>query len=1080
MTPPVCCTTCGIDQLPDSTFCHGCGQPLSGGRALPAADGEHKRITVLFIDAFGSIGLDNRLDAEQWHEIMESFFSVISTAVQHYGGTIDRLTGEGIKILFGAPAALERHATHACHAALHIRDRLREFAEAFRTQADVDLAARMGINSGEVVFGRVGATGNVSFTSQGHTAALAARMQQLAEPGSIYLTEDTAALVADYFELRELGELQMRNANRRMRAFELVAAREDRSRLDVARDRGLSPFLGRDAELATLERHLETIGRSETRVIGIVGEPGIGKSRLVEEFLARQAGHGYWTQVTRCSEHARWIPFHASVPYVRRLFDVSEQDDTVTTRDRITRAILAVDPALAESLPILFTVMGVADPEETARATGSTAPTREIAHVMRRFIEHAGDGRPVIFVTDDQQWMDGGSDGVFGDLVLDPPRSACLVIVTYRRGHRRRWMRDGRFREIALRPLSEEAMSTLVRSLVGDDPSLGDLPRRILARAGGNPYFVEELVRSLVDNGALTGEPGQYRLARPDVQVTVPGSLHAVLAARVDQLEERAKSVLQTAAVIGREFPVELLGKLVDETEEDLARLVNDLEAADFLHGFGWGDRAMYAFRHPLLRETVYRSLLGDNRRRIHAAIVRELSARPDAQRGLGAALIAPHAEAADDPVGAARWHAMAARHTAEWDPVQGLEQWRRVLANTNGIELDHELARLRLAACEAIVRLGFHQALPIDETNALLEEGDALAARVGDARTSVFLTSARGNLRSSLGDADGALAFHGAAYARARRDGDEEASLLLAARLVLSERMAGRLHAALQHADEALEAVRDTAVKQSVTIARHHVELARIIVLFDLGRAEAAAAELGAVITALRTGQRPGELAWALAATVLQMRHTGDVSPLLAGRVEEARVIAQQIGVPGLLAYSAAALSMVRIMQRRWDEARGLAIEALDVPVDLGHPFYSGLNPKLQLSYAHFGLGEPDRALAFAERALDRAFRRGSVIGQMDALFQYGRLLRHRGDDASVASSRRVLLYGLVMARRVGARPRVPLFLMELVGVARRAGNERLAQACKRRAVREFLRVDAVGFVRRLAEGPPRRPPQA
>ena len=174
MTPPVCCTTCGIDQLPDSTFCHGCGQPLSGGRALPAADGEHKRITVLFIDAFGSIGLDNRLDAEQWHEIMESFFSVISTAVQHYGGTIDRLTGEGIKILFGAPAALERHATHACHAALHIRDCLGEFAETFRTQVDLDLAARMGINSGEVVFGRVGATGNVSFTSQGHTAALAA------------------------------------------------------------------------------------------------------------------------------------------------------------------------------------------------------------------------------------------------------------------------------------------------------------------------------------------------------------------------------------------------------------------------------------------------------------------------------------------------------------------------------------------------------------------------------------------------------------------------------------------------------------------------------------------------------------------------------------------------------------------------------------------------------------------------------------------------------------------------------------------------------------------------------------------
>ena len=221
MSPEARCTTCGLEQLPDSAFCHGCGEALPA-QAPPPVNGERKRITVLFIDAFGSIGLANRLDAEQWHEIMESFFSVVSTSVQHYGGTIDRLTGEGIKILFGAPAALESHATRACHAALDIRDRLRGFADAFRSQAAMEFAVRMGLNSGEVVFGRVDSSGTSTFTSQGHTAALAARMQQLAQPGAIYLTSDTAALVADYFELRELGELAVRNANRRVRTFRCV------------------------------------------------------------------------------------------------------------------------------------------------------------------------------------------------------------------------------------------------------------------------------------------------------------------------------------------------------------------------------------------------------------------------------------------------------------------------------------------------------------------------------------------------------------------------------------------------------------------------------------------------------------------------------------------------------------------------------------------------------------------------------------------------------------------------------------------------------------------------------------------
>ena len=1070
MSTSVRCEACGADQLPDSAFCHACGRPITGPLSPPAA--EHKPITVVFIDAFGSIGLDDRLDAEQWHDVMESFFSIVSSSVQRFGGTIDRLTGEGIKLLFGAPVALESHAAHACHAALLIRDRLAELAQSFRAHAGADFAVRIGIASGEAVFGRVGVGGNGTFTSQGHVAALAARIQQLAEPGRIYLTGDTAALVHDYFALREVGDFPVRNATRRVRAFELLAAHEDRTRLDVARDRGLSPFLGRAAEIAQLERQLVSLGRAETRVVGIVGEPGIGKSRLVEEFLTRQRERGLWIQVTRCVEHARWTPFHGTIPFLRRLLGITGQEDAVATRDRITRGVLAVDPALAGSLPILFTVMGVADADESARATESSAPTREIAHVMRRFIEHSADGRPVVFLVDDQQWMDSGTDAAFGDLVVEPPHAACLVLVTYRRGHRRRWMRAPNFSEMTLRPLDEASTLTLIRTLVGDDRSVAGVSRTILARAGGNPYFVEEIVRALVDNGALAGEPGCHRLARADVEATVPGTLHAVLASRVDQLDAPERSILQAAAVIGREFSSELLAKLLETPPDELARGLGALEAADFVHAFGWGTDAMYAFRHPLLRETVYRSLLGDQRRRIHAAIVDQLTSDADASGGLVAAQIAPHAEAAGDFAGAARWHARAARHTAAWNPLVGLEQWRRVLANTNDGPLDGELAALRLAACEAVVRLGFHQALPSDEATALITEGEALAARLGEERAAAFLTSARGNLRIAAGDIEGARALQEAGYRRAARAGDDEASLLLAARLVLTEHMAGLLRPALERADAILAASRDMPVKRSITMARHHLELARIVVLLGLGRPGVGGAALAAVINALRAENAPAELAWALAATALQIRHTGDVSPLLAGRVEEARTLAQRVGVPALLAYTAVALSVVRVLQRRSAEARDLALEALDVPVDLSHPFYCGFDPELQLSYAYAGLDDLEGALGFAERALERACVRGSVLGQIDGLLAAGRLLRRRPDPEERERGHRFLQHGLALARVAGSRPHLPGLWLELSAVASQAGDERGARARRRRAVRWLSRVDAVGFIRRLGAG--------
>jgi len=1074
MTGAARCASCHIELLPDSAFCHACGAAVPNpAAALEAAAGEHKRISVLFVDAFGSIGLGDRIDAEQWSDIVESFFSVVSIGVQHFGGTIDRLTGEGIKVLFGAPAALESHATQACHAALHIAARLADFSQSFRSRAGVDFSVRMGVSSGEVVFGHVGAGASPAFTSQGHTAALAARMQQLAGPGQIYVTEHTAALTREYFELREIGSVNVRNTRAPVQVFELLRAREGRSRLDIARERGLSPFVGRAHEMEQLTRALEEARAPQRRVVGIAGEPGIGKSRLVDEFVDRQRDRGFRVHTTRCPEHARWIPFHATAPILRRALRIDHEADAQVTRESVRSVLLALDASLAPALPIVFSVLGIAQADENLRATSASSPTRELARVLRALFENTDEQRPTIFVIDDHQWMDPGSDAVFGDLVTDPPRSASLVLLTYRRGHHRRWMRDPDYQEIVLRPLGHQATVELARHLIGHDRSLGDLPERVAARAAGNPFFLEELVLSLVATGALSGDRGTYRLQRPDAELSLPGSLHGVLAARVDQLGQIEKSVLQSAAVLGREFPVDLLAAVTGLQASDLAPVLRRLESADFVAGEGWGPRATYGFRHPLLRETVYRSLLRDRRQRLHRDVVRELTSLPDASASGQAALIAEHAEAAGDDLEAARWHTRAARHFEGWDPMQALEHWRHVVRCVDGAEAGPEIDRLRVDACEGVVQLAAHEPQRIAEAEALTREGLAIARRLGDLRMAALLTGAVARRRGAAGDVAGAIDANAEAYALAERSGDPETTLLTGARLVMSERIAGRLRAALLRADEVIarHGRATIAAPRPGVVALRQLEIARAGVLLDLGELDRGAAELTRVIAALRRENAPMVLTWALTVTATQIRHTGELEPSLVRRVEEAHAVAGHLGVPALRGRALLALAVVRICEDRFEEARTLAEEGSDVLRDLEQAFYVDFLPSFVLFYACFACGDLARARALGEEALVGTAARGTRLGEIDVMLGYARLLARSGDPAERERGHAMLRRGLALVRQTRARSREPLFWVELAAIAAQRGDAAGARARQRRAIQQLMAMNATGFVRRAAE---------
>lgn len=1086
MTTPVHCDACGSTLLDDAVFCHGCGVPIPGAR--PASERARTGVTVLSIDALGSIACDERLDAAQWQEVVDGLFAVVSTTIQRHGGTIGRLAGDGIEVVFGAPTALESHATLACHAALRIRDHLHELAASVSERPGVRLSARIGLASGDVLLaprsgGGSGALARSpradaeatpahasALASQANLAAIAARVRQLAGPGEIRLCEQTAHLIDDTFSLRDAGALAPRGGQRRTRTFTLVAARAVRPTHEPARAGGRGPLLGRERELAELEHALQDTARRGMRVVGLVGDAGVGKTRLAEELVARQRARGVPVHVTRCAEHSRWTPFHTTIPFLRGAFGLRRDDDPATVRTRITDVLDDVDPTLLDTVPLLATAFGIADAAEAARATAGRSPARDIARVLRAMLERYRPTAPSLFVVDDHHWMDPGADAVFDELVRARPQVPLLLLVTYRPGHDRPWMRGPNFRELSLRPLDAARTLDLARMRMGDDRSLHRLQDRLAEHAAGNPLFVAEAVLALAASGALEGAPHAYRL-RADTTPSLPQGIDELLAGRIAGLAARDRTVLQAAAVIGRAFPVALVARVTRLAPDEVAASLRSLEHAELVSASDAGDEPVHLFRHALQQRVAYGSLAPDERTELHRRIATDLT-RPYGTRGNPhAGRIAVHCEAAGDLLDAARWHRRAASQIVGWDPAQSYVHWRSVLSCSGRLAGD-EAARLRLSACEAVLRLGFHHGLAPAEAEALAAEGQEIARRLGDVRMQALLASALGSLRGSTGDLDAGMVHQRTALQHAERTGEAGLALMTGAQLLFSHRVAGRTVEGLRLADALLERHRPDDVRSlgADFVWLRQLELGRAMLLVDRGRLDEGGAELTRVLALLRDEEAPVAYAWALSLTAAVVRFAGDPTAVLAARIEEAYERARRCAVPSLVGRALSSLATLRLCQNRWEEARRYAEQADATMRELGHTFYVDFDPRLMLSYARFGLGDIAGARAAAYEALEHAFRSGARLGQIDTMAALARLLVRYGTLEQIAQGHGFLRHGLALIRRCRARSREPFFWLELAGLERRAGNEARALACQRRGVRQLLAMNAYGHLPRAA----------
>jgi adenylate cyclase len=710
-------------------------------------DGERKQVTVLFADVSGSMDLAEGQDPEEWRKIMQRFFAILAAAVERFEGTVDKFTGDGIMAVFGAPVAHEDHARRACYAALQMLDDVAGYAAELRRGPGLNFSTRIGINSGEVVAGAIGSGGEGEYTAIGHTVGLAQRMEALAEPGSAYVTESTAALAAGFLELRELGEFEIKGASRPVEVFELAGVGAARSRLDLSRERGFTRFVGRDEEMAALEEALERAQAAEGAVIGIVAEAGVGKSRISHEFASRCRGRGIEVFEAQGQSHGRSIPLMPVLQMLRAYFGIGDRDRDRIAREKVAGRALLLDPEFAEELPLVFDFLGVPDPERPVAQMSPEARQRALGRIVCRLINAPKRRHTVVLVVEDLHWMDEASNAMLAELVDSVAGTNTLAVVNFRPEYSSDWSGSPIYRGLQLDPLGQTDTAELLHDLAGGDPSLDGLDGQIHERTGGNPFFVEEIVRELVEAGHFEGERGAYRLARPVGEAGVPPTVQAVLAARIDRLGPTAKELLQVASVIGREVGARALGVTAGLDEEELNAALCELVDGGFLYEAELYPERVLAFRHPLTREVAYGTQLGERRAATHVAAARAMiELEPDRLDEL-AALVAHHMEAGGEVLEAARWSARAAYWAGNSQPSESQRLWRKVMELVDGLDESEETAAL--AVSSRLLQLQYAWRLGMDEAEEarLVNEAEEIATRTGDLHSLAMLrlaTSAR------------------------------------------------------------------------------------------------------------------------------------------------------------------------------------------------------------------------------------------------------------------------------------------------------------------------------------------------
>jgi class 3 adenylate cyclase/tetratricopeptide (TPR) repeat protein len=640
--PPAAAPAPAQDRAPLSYTPHYLAEKILTSKT--ALEGERKQVTVLFADLKGSMELLADRDPEEARHLLDPVLEHMMAAVHRYEGTVNQVMGDGIMALLGAPIAHEDHAVRACYAALSMQDAIRRYSEEVRRTHGVEVHIRVGLNSGGVVVRAIDSSLHMDYTAVGQTTHLAARMEQLALPGSIRLTADTLRLVEGYVDVTPLGPVPVKGLPDLIEIYELRRAGGVRTRLQASAARGLTRFVGRDRELDQLRQARERAGAGQGQVVAVIGEPGVGKSRLFWEFTQSHCTQGWLRLESHSVSYGKATPYLPVIDLLKAYCGVDSHDDTRRVHEKVTGKLLTLDRTLEPTLPAMLALLDVPAEDATWQALDPQQRRRHTLEAVKRLLIRESQVQPVLLVFEDLHWIDSETQALLDSLVESLPTARLLFLVNYRPEYQHGWSRKMYYTQLRLDPLPPVSAEELLQALLGDDANLKRLKQLLIERTEGNPFFLEESVRTLIETGVLVGERGAYRLAKPLDSLQVPATVQAVLAARIDRLPPEDKRLLQAAAVIGTEVPWPLVQAIADVSEEALSRGLAQLQAAEFLYETSLFPTRAYTFKHALTHEVAYGGLLRERRRALHARIVEALETLAGDRRDDQVEQLAQHA----------------------------------------------------------------------------------------------------------------------------------------------------------------------------------------------------------------------------------------------------------------------------------------------------------------------------------------------------------------------------------------------------------------------------------------------------
>ena len=651
------CGSCGTQLSATAKFCSECGTPA----AHLVQSAEYKQVTVLFADVVGSMDIAATVGAERLREIMAELVGRGAAVVRRYGGTMEKFTGDGLMALFGAPVALEDHAIRACLAALAVQEEANRLAADVQHRDGVALQLRVGLNSGQVVAGEIG-SGVVGYAAIGEQVGLAQRMESVAPPGGVMLSESTAHLVEHAAVLDDTELVSIKGKDEPVPARRLVAI----GLRDGLIGRAEARLVGRRWEMAAIDAMVDRAIGGHGAVVNVVGPPGIGKSRTAREAAAAAAGRGVEVVWAFCESHASEVSFHAVRGLLRALSGI-EHLDGEAARARVRARLPEADP---QDLLLLDDLLGIADPEVALPQIDPDARRRRLTALINTAA--LARAASVLYLIEDVHWIDAVSESMVADFLTVIPQTKLMVLITSRPEYEGALTRVHGAQTVALGPLGDSDTAALLGELLGPDTSVGEVAAIIADRAAGNPFFAEEMVRELVQRGVLAGEHGKYVCDAEVAEVSVPATVQAAIAARIDRLDTAAKRTVHAASVIGARFGAELLAAV------GIDAVFDELLAAELIDQVRFTPSAEYAFHHPLIRAVAYESQLKSDRAELHRRLAAAITERDPESADQNAAMIAEHLESAGELHVAYGWHMRAGTWSTNRDLDAARLSWER------------------------------------------------------------------------------------------------------------------------------------------------------------------------------------------------------------------------------------------------------------------------------------------------------------------------------------------------------------------------------------------------------------------